>query len=209
MSATTTESTTTTAPRRARVLAIVAALLVVGLVAAAVLWRTGGQDDVKPPYDDPQAGGLITLCSADGKAVTGGRVDDRPFADVVLGQTGLPSGTEPDGAVATLFAYQPRAGIAAGEFSGTPLTAAAALADPDQPEVPVTKDTWSVSDFVTAYPATDDGFVQLRIYLGTPEVGTLTEGTYDTADLRVDGDSWELVRGGTASCTQTSQGESP
>ena len=199
MNTTTTESTTTTRPRLARVIPLVTGLVVVGIVAAVILWRTDGQD-VAPPYDDPQAGGLITLCSADGKTVSRGKVDDRPFADVVLGETGLPSGTEPEGAVATLFAYQPREGIAAGEFSGTPLTAAVALVDPDQPAVPVTEETWSVADFVTAYPATDDGFVQLRIYLGTPEVGTLTEDTYDTADLRVDGDSWELVRGGSASC---------
>ena len=64
----------------------------------------------------------------------------------------------------------------------------------------VTGDVSSVADFVTAFPATYDGYVQLRLYLGTPTAGTLTENPYDTADLRVDGDRWALVRGGSSSC---------
>ena len=200
---TTTTSSTTTAPdtrsTRARTSALVAGVLIVVIVAAVAFWRLYGQDRTVP-YDDPQAAGLLTLCSADGKAVTEGSVDDRPFADVVLGQTALPSGVDPTGAVASLFAYQPRVGIEASEFSGSPLTAAGGFADPDRPAVGVTEEVWSIADFVTAFPATDDGYVQLRLYLGTPEAGTLTESPYDTADLRVDGDRWELVRGGTASC---------
>jgi len=175
--------------------------LVVGavIVAAVVIWRTSGQD-AEVPYDDPQSGGLITLCSEDGKAVTEGNVDDRPWADIVLGETAVPSELDANGAVATLFAYQPREGIAASEFSGTPLTAAARLAGPDQAAARLTEDVWTIADFVSAFPADYDGYVQLRLYLGTPETGTLSEDPYDTADLRVDGDRWELVRGGTASC---------
>ena len=197
-------NTTLTAVRasRARVLALGAGALA-AVVAALVVWRSHGTS-VEVPYDDPQSAGLLTLCSEDGKAVTRGKVDDRPFAGAVIGETALPSDQDPQGAVATLFAYQPRKGIAAGEFSGTPLTAAGVLVDPDRPAVAVTGDVWSVGDFVTAYPADDDGFVQLRLYLGTAQAGTLTEGSYDTADLRVDGDTWELVRGGDASCADSS-----
>jgi hypothetical protein len=201
MSTTTNTTTAVTANRstRARKFALVAGVLIVVIVAAVVSWRILGQDR-KVPYDDPQSAGLLTLCSEDGKAVTEGNVDDRPFADVVLGETPLPSELDPTGAVASLFAYQPRVGIEASEFSGTPLTAAGVLADPDRPAVGVTEDVWTVADFVTAFPATDDGYVQLRLYLGTPEAGTLSDSPYDTADLRVDGDRWELIRGGTASC---------
>ena len=194
---------TTPAPRvRARALAALAAGVV--LVAGVVIWRIQGQD-VTVPYDDPQAVGLLTLCSADGEAVTEGKVGDQPFAAFVLGDTGLPAEVEPTGAVATLYAYQPREGVAAGEFSGAPLTAAGALGDPARPGVRVTEDVWTVDDFVTAFPADLDGFVQLRLVLGTPEAGTLTENPYDTADLRVDGDRWELVRGGSASCSDASE----
>ena len=56
---------------------------------------------------------------------------------------------------------------------------------------------------------TYDGYVQLRLYLGTPEAGTLSDQPYDTADLRVDGDRWELVRGGTASCADAASAVLP
>jgi hypothetical protein len=179
-----------------------AALLVVGVL----VWRAQGEDDSHDvaartaPYDDPRSAGLLTLCSADGEPVTGGSLDDRPFADVVVGETGLPEGLDPAGAVATLFAYQPREGVGVEEFSGTAITAAGVLADPTRPDARVTEDAWSIGDFVTAFPAAWDGHVQLRLYLGTPEAGTLSAEPYDTADLRVDGDRWELVRGGSASC---------
>lgn len=193
---------TTTAPSaRKRTRLFVGALVVAGAVVAGVVtWRViGGERTV--PYEDAQSAGLLTLCSADGKSVTEGKVSDRPFADLVVGASGLPAVYDADGAVATLFAYQPRQGIATNEFSGVPLTAANALVDPEQPAVAVTEDVWSVADFTSAFPATFDGYVQLRLVLGTPAAGTLTEDPYDTADLRVDGDSWELVRGGTASCS--------
>jgi hypothetical protein len=200
MTATITEPTTDR-PRRARGRLAVAAALVTILVVAVVvvLSRTHSKDE-KAPYVDPHAAGLLTLCSKDGKAVTSGKVKDRPFADVVLGKTGLPSGSHPEGAVATLFAYQPRAGVEPVEFSGAPMSASTGFTDTQRPAADVTADDWSVSDFVTAYPATDDGYVQLRLILGTAQDGTLSEDHYDTADLRVDGDSWELVRGGHASC---------
>lgn len=196
-------------PGRARPLVLAAGVVLV-LVVAVVAWRAvaddgrAGRSDrggSTAPYDDPQAAGGITLCAADGTAVTGGSIDDRPFADVVVGETGLPAELDPTGAVVTLFGYQPREGVGADEFSGIPLTAAGAVVDPQVPAVRVTDRVYSVGDFVEAFPATDDGFVQLRLYLGTPAVGTLTENPYDTADLRVDGDRWELVRGGSASCS--------
>ena len=192
--------TTTTVPRltRARLLAAGLAVGVV-VVAVVVVLRVTGERTV--PYEDARSAGLLTLCSADGKPVVEGKVDDRPFAAFALGETGLPPEYDSAGTVATLFAYQPREGIDAGEFSGVPLTAAGLVADPAKPAVAIAENVWSVADFATAFPATLDGYVQLRLVLGTPGAGTLTENPYDAADIRVDGDSWELVRGGSASCT--------
>ena len=185
---------------------VVPVLVVVAvLVAAVAYWQTRAAG-VTVPYDDPQAAGGITLCS-DGKPVTEGRVDDTPFAAVVLGETAIPSDLDTAGAVGTLYAYQPREGVAASEFSGTAITAAGVLADPSRPAVDVTSDSWSIGDFVTAYPADLEGYVQLRLYLGTPAAGTLSDHPYDTADLRVDGDRWELVRGGSAACSATRNSE--
>jgi hypothetical protein len=192
-------TTTLTRSRRAFVIAVAGG---VAIVAALVFWRVNGEaaETTTVPYDDAQSAGLLTLCSADGKSVTEGKVDDQPFAAVVLGETALPSDLDPTGAVATLFAYQPRKGVATSEFSGNALTATAELADPERPAARVEEDAWTIGDFVTAFPADFDGYVQLRLYLGTPEAGTLSDQPYDTADLRVDGDAWELVRGGTGSC---------
>lgn len=194
--------TTLTRSRRPITLSVrgAVALGCVAIVAALVFWRVNGEAETTVPYDDAQSAGLLTLCSADGKAVTGGKIDDSPFADVVLGETALPSDLDPTGAVATLYAYQPREGVATSEFSGNALTAAVGFADPDQPAARVDEAAWTIGDFVTAFPADYDGYVQLRLVLGTPEAGTLTDRPYDTADLRVDGDAWELVRGGDASC---------
>lgn len=193
--------------RPARVLSVLAAVAV--LVAVVLVWRAQGQDDTPittaaVPYDDPQAAGLLTLCSADGEPVTGGRTADTPFADLVVGETGVPAEFDPTGAVATVFAYQPRQGVSPAEFSGSPISAASVLDDPAHPAAAVPADAWSLGDFVTAFPADWDGYVQLRLYLGTPAAGTLSTSPYDTADLRVDGDTWELVRGGEASCSSDS-----
>jgi len=192
---------TTTLTRSRRPIVIVVALGCVAIVAALVFWRVNGEAAATTvPYDDAQSAGSLTLCSADGKSVTEGKVDDSPFADIVLGETALPSDLDPTGAVATLYAYQPREGVATNEFSGNALTAAVGFADPDEPAARVDESAWTIGDFVTAFPADYDGYVQLRLVLGTPEAGTLTDRPYDTADLRVDGDAWELVRGGDASC---------
>jgi hypothetical protein len=172
-------------------------LLAAALVVAGVLaWRLTQHPEA--PYADPASTGGLTLCSATGKAVTGGRIAERPFADVVVGET-APADADREGAVATLFAYQPREGVSPEEYSGSPITAATPYADPSRPAALVTGQAWTIKDFVTAFPARFDGYVQLRLVLGSPAHGTVTD-RYDTADIRVDGDSWELVRGGHASC---------
>ena len=106
-----TDTTTNVPAARSKrgVIALVIAAVVV--VAGVVTWQVIGEDRTVP-YDDAQSAGSLTLCSADGKSVTGGKVDDSPFADIVLGETALPSSLDPTGAVATLYAYQPREGVA-------------------------------------------------------------------------------------------------
>jgi hypothetical protein len=193
-------------PRRA--LALGSALVAVVVVVVVLVLVRGGDDDTVP-YEDPQAVGRITLCDADGHRVEGGKVDDKPFADYALGETGVPERFTAEGATATLFAYQPRKGIAPSEYSGYPISAAAHYADPGLPATRVTEDAWSVGDFVTAFPAEQDGYVQLRIYLALPGAGVLTTEPYDALDLRVDGDEWRVVSGGTASCSKASTALEP
>lgn len=195
-----------TSASRTTVVSAVAAVTLTAVAVGAVAHTLGEEPAAaEAPYRDPAAGGLLTLCSAEGTPLTSGDVTQRPFASVVLSDLALPPGQSSAGAVGTLFAHQPRTGVGSDEFSGTALTAAHVLADPNRPAVPVTAESWSIGDFVEAYPATADGFVQLRLLLGTPIAGTLSQEKYATADIRVDGSRWEVVRGGTADCSKATE----
>lgn len=188
-------------PRRLLVLGSALVVVVVAVVLVLVL-RDGGTETV--PYEDPQAVGRITLCDADGNRVESGKTSDRPIAEYVLGETPVGSRYPTEGATATLFAYQPRPGIEPREFSGYTISAAAPYADPELPATRVTDDAWSLGDFTTAFPADLEGFVQLRLYLAVPGAGVLTSEPYDALDLKVDGDEWHVISGGSASCSQAS-----
>jgi len=183
---------------------LVAALAVIGAGFGIVAIARG--TDV--PYSDPAVSGALTLCSAKGKAVTEGSTK-KPLAAVVLGESELPAQYAVEGAVGSLFAYQPRDGVDAQEFGGLQLTGSSVLADPaEQTGVRVTKDATTVGQFVVAFPANLDGFVQLRLYVSAPGAGTLSS-QYDAADLQVDGDHWELVQGGSADCSKASSALAP
>ncbi|XBB68628.1 hypothetical protein ABFU82_04740 [Nocardioides sp. WV_118_6] len=193
---------TITLPRSRARLGLGVLAVALAVVAGVLVWRLTAQPEA--PYADPASTGALTLCSARGEAVSGGKTADRPFAGFVLGESALPDGADPTGAVATLYAYQPREGVSPAEFSGTTITAATPYADPARPAAVVTDQAWSLGDFVTAFPAGFDGYVQLRLVLGTPALGTVPDH-YDTADIKVDGDTWELVRGGHASCRDAAE----
>ena len=198
----------TTRKRSQRTLAVivaVAAVVAIG-VAFGVAKLTGGDDTV--PYTDSRSAGRLTLCTG-GERVTGGKLADRPFAEFVLGETALGQQYDAQGAVAALYAYQPRNGIDASEFSGNVLTQAATLLDATKPAARLSDESWSLEDFTTAFPATWDGYVQLRLYLGTPAAGTLTTEPYDTADIKVSGDEWTLVSGGSQSCSDAASAVVP
>lgn len=177
---------------------VVAGVAVVGVAAVAIaaVTLTGG---AKPPYDDPAATGLLTLCDSSGHVKTEGKVGE-PLASVVLGSSAAPTGYNTRGAVASLFAYQPREGIEPDEFSGLQLTGSSVFTDPVEPAVQVTEKSTTIGDFAVAFPAQLDGFVQLRLLLSAPNAGTQTS-RYDSADLKIDGNTWHVVRGGKSNCS--------
>lgn len=168
----------------------------VAAVAWAAVTLTGG---AKPPYDDPAATGLLTLCGANGRARTEGELDE-PLATVVLGSSPAPKAYATPGAVASLFAYQPREGVEPSEFSGLQLTGSSVFSNPKRPAVRVTPQSTTVGDFAVAFPAQLGGHVQLRLLLSAPHAGTLTS-SYDTADIQIDGGRWHIVSGGKADCS--------
>ena len=177
---------------------VVAGAAVVGVAAVAIAAVTL-LDGAKPPYDDPAATGLLTLCDSTGHARTEGKVGE-PLASVVIGSSAAPKGYDTRGAVASLFAYQPRPSIQPDEFSGLQLTGSSVFTNPSHPAVQVTAKSTTIGDFVVAFPAQLDGFVQLRLLLSAPQAGTQTD-RYDSADLKIDGGRWHVVRGGTSDCS--------
>ncbi len=184
-------------PRLRRRVLVVAGLLVVVLVAALVWWSTRPE---VVPYDDAAATGSITLCDASGHRVTEGSVDDRPFAAYAVGSTPLSDRVPADApAYATLYGYQPRAEVDPLEFSGSPIGGPVLFTQSARPATQVGADAWSLANFTEVFPAKDDGYVQLRLITSAEGVGAFTQA-YDTADVRIDGNRWHLVRGGHASC---------
>lgn len=197
------DSTTLTEPastprRRLTRPVLAGAVVLVVVVAAVAVWASHREETV--PYTDQASSGLLTLCDAQGHEVTEGKVTDKPLAQYVLGETPLDGQVAPEAvAVATLFGYQPRAGVEPLEFSGAPIGGPVAFADHAEPATEVVKDGYSIADFTEIYPATLDGYVQLRLITSADGFGAFAT-TYDTADLKVDGDTWKVVRGGHASC---------
>jgi hypothetical protein len=189
----------TTAARRRWVLLAGAAVLVIVVAGGLVLLLGSSQD--KAPYADAASTGTITLCNAAGKPVTSGSTTQAPFAVRAVGATATKAGTQSGKAV--LYAYQPRQGASAEEWSGQQLTAPAAYTDNAHPMAAGTTKDIALKSFLTAFPAQWKGFVQLRLYLSST-AGAQTQA-YDTADLKISGGTWKLVgTAGKASCTDGS-----
>ena len=157
------------------------------------LWLT--RAPAEAPYADPASGGRLTLCGADGKALTEGSTD-RPLAASVVGARAAAG----DGSAA-LFAYQPREAVAPTEWTGLQLTAAAAYDDPAAPELALGAGDTTLSQFLAGYPASYDGWVQLRLYPTGPDQQASQQ--YTSVDLQVDGKTWRAVDPGTATCATT------
>lgn len=186
--------TTVPAPARRRgLVGLVAVVVVIALVVVGVLvWRHQGDSEAtEPSYTDDVATGRLTLCDADGEAVTSGSTSDQPLAATVVGETAAADGYEVDGRAAALFAYQPRPGVGSEEWSGLQLTAPTPYDDAALPTVSVSTAATTLGQFLAAYPAVADGFVQLRLVLGAP--GMAAPPTYDALDLHIDGDRWTAV----------------
>ncbi|WP_300677885.1 hypothetical protein [Nocardioides sp.] len=176
-------------PGRSRrpVVALVVAVLLVGAVAVGVV-RFVHRSPSTPPYADAAATGRIALCTSDGAAVTSGSTT-APLAAVVRGHAAIPAG---EGQTATLFAFQPRQGAESSEWSGLALSAATLVHGEPTARLTLGADTITLRQFLAGYPATWDGWVQLRLLVGSTADGVGT-ATYDALDLTIDGDRWRAV----------------
>jgi len=172
------------------------------LVAVAVLGlhagTAGGATTV--PYTDPNAVGTIGLCNQAGQQVTSGSTTQAPFAWLAASTTPAQGTYRNVPRTAVLLAYQPRSGLAPGEWSGAELTASSRYTNPDVPMAAATSGDDSLADFMSNYHPVWDGFLQLRMYLGTADAPQYSLH-YPALDIQVQGDTWHAVGGGPVNCT--------
>ncbi len=155
---------------------------------------------VKLPYSDPDQAGLLTLCGVNLKPITHGSIYAKPFVWRVVSSLPTPKGYFIKGAKTQMFAYQPRPYTPAGAWSGTVMAAASLYSNPKHPMAQFTPIDEPLTYMIDQFPPIWDHLIELRLYYGAPGLAEITR-PYAAADIQVHGDTWSLVEGGHASCT--------
>ncbi len=158
-----------------------------------------GAQSLSAPYKDANAEGYIGLCDQSGHQVTQGSVDATPLAWRAISSTPAKAPYNNDWRTALLLAYQPTQFASPGQWSGEGLTSSSRYSNPAHPMVAATNGDLSLRSFLEAYHANWQGFVQLRIYLGTRGAPVYSEH-YPSLDLQVTGNTWRAVGGGRVDC---------
>ena len=158
-----------------------------------------------PPYQpigNPPAIGTLKFFNAAGVQITGGSINDAPFAAYV--QSSAP-GRVGD-TKATLFGYLPKAGIDWDGWSGDQLSAStvypslsapAALASSSLPLVSLTAGDGPIAALQATYPHTEApsnayyGLYNLRVKTSGP--GQAVGPTFAQADIKITGSTWTVV----------------
>ncbi|MCW2498185.1 LPXTG cell wall anchor domain-containing protein [Jatrophihabitans sp.] len=149
---------------------------------------------------DPQAVGVIGLCDQSLHPISRGNLADVPFVWRAVGGTPARGSYAKFGGTATLYAYQPRPSVPAGEWSGGQLTSSAHYTNPAYPMAQATKADVSLANFTAEFPPQVDGLIELRLYLGGPNLQLQTT-SYDATFIRITGSTWTVVKGGSVDCT--------
>lgn len=155
------------------------------------------------PYNDPAVIGSVGLCDAAGHPVTHGTVNAQPFVWRAVSSAAAPNGYGGVGRKATLAAFQPRPGVTADQWNGDTLTSSSSYTNPRYPMAQATAVDFSLKTYLDEYRPMVDGLVQLRLYVSAPDVG-VDSTSYAATDIKVTGDAWSVVRGGSVVCTKGS-----
>ncbi len=150
---------------------------------------------------DPAAHGFVGLCGVDGNPMTGGSIHDQPFVWKAISSQRAPVEARGEGAVATLYAVQLRPGVAAYDWNGNQLTATDPYSTPNAPTAQSSRLDYPFSTMVKDYPPLVDGLYELRLYLGNSQNTGFTD-QYPATFIKVSGDRWSVVKGGTVDCSQ-------
>jgi hypothetical protein len=189
------------AQRAGRAVVIAGTAVGLALVAPAGGASASGAPTLpsKAPYADRAAVGSIGLCNRAGRQVTSGSVDAKPFAWRAVSTQSARAPYDDAWRTATLYAYQPRRGLTAAEWSGTALTASSRYSNPAHPMSAATTADMSLEQFLAIFKPQWNGFLQLRIYLGTKDAEAYT-AQYPVLDIQVTGKRWRAVGGGPVNC---------
>jgi hypothetical protein len=173
------------------------------LSVAALAFTTsaclGQGGSARAPFSDLNAVGYIGLCNKAGHQIASGSINTTPFAwRAVSSEAALPPYNNA-WRTAILLAYQPQQGLSAGEWTGDALTASARYTNPAHPMAAATDRDDSLEDFIEEYRPTWNGFLQLRMYLGTQNAEAYSLH-YPALDIQVTGNTWHAVGGGPVNC---------
>jgi hypothetical protein len=172
------------------------------MVAASVLSTGAAMAHAAPavPWTDTSVTGFIGLCNSAGQPVDQGSLATAPFVSRAVSSVAAPSPYGEAGRTATLYAFQPRQDTAPGQWSGDMLTASTRYSNPAHPTAQATGGDLSLAGFVSEFPPTWGGLIQLRLYLGAPGQPAQTL-SYAATTIKVTGSTWTVVSGGNTSCT--------
>ncbi len=148
---------------------------------------------------DNYAQGYVGLCDKQGQNVTSGSVYDKPFIWRAVGSVAAPVPFNASSRKATLYAFQPRPGVDASEWSGTTMTAASPYSNPSVPMAQANHRDLGLSDYLNDYPAEVNGIVELRLLYSSADTGFST--SYAASFIQVHGTTWTLIKGGKVNCT--------
>lgn len=176
------------------------AVCVATAAVTSVLVLAGCSSSFTVPYKDTRVIGALGLCDKDGKAVTHGKVTDRPMAFRAVGATAAPAGYDGAGRSATLFAYQPRKGVDAPYWSGEQLSGTSRYSNAAHPMIEFLERDQPLATVIADFPPQWKGLLQLRLYVGGTGLTPKTDA-YDALDIRVDGSSWTAVNPQSVACT--------
>jgi hypothetical protein len=175
-------------------------LLVAALGLAGSLALTGGASaSVAPPYTDANVVGSIGLCNQAGQQITSGSVTTTPFAWRAVSTQPAQAPYNNAGRTATLVAYQPQEGLPPGDWSGAQLTSSSRYSNTANPIAAATDGDQSLQDIIEQYKPEWDGFLQLRMYLGTANEQAYTLH-YPALNIQVTGGTWQAVGGVPVNC---------
>lgn len=170
-----------------------------GVASAAVVLipAPGVAGATTVPFTDQNAHGYIGFCNASGQPITSGSLLDAPFVWTAASSTPAPSGYAQG--KATLYVFQPRQNVPAAEWSGEQVSGSSSYTNPSHPMAQATSKDPPLISVDGAFPPKWDGLYQLRIYFTGANLLPYTS-SYPASVIRVVGNKWSVVQGGTVAC---------